>query len=105
MNSYMRSRRSVTLAPIAMPSRSLKVAIDLRDLVTTGFWPVIAVRSATAPSTALRSLTASPTPMLMHDLVELRHLEGVLVGELLGERLADGLGVVLLQSRGHGPFS
>ena len=65
MNSYMRSRRSVTLAPIAMPSRSLKVAIDLRDLVTTGFWPVIAVRSATAPSTALRSLTASPTPMLM----------------------------------------
>ena len=61
----MRSRRSVTLEPIGMPSRSLKVAIELRDLVTTGFWPVIAVRSATAPSTALRSLTASPTPMLM----------------------------------------
>ena len=43
----------------------LEVAIDLRDLVTTGFWPAIAVRSATAPSMFLLSLTASPTPMLM----------------------------------------
>src|SRR5215467_13380152 len=40
-----------------------------------------------------------------HDLVQLRHLEGVLVAELLHERVADGLGVMLLQSRGHGPFS
>jgi hypothetical protein len=34
--------RSVTLQPIGMPSRSLKVAIDLRALVMTGFWPAIA---------------------------------------------------------------
>ena len=32
-NSYMRVLRSVTLQPIGMSSRSLKVAIDLRDLV------------------------------------------------------------------------
>jgi hypothetical protein len=38
----MRSRRSVTLAPIGMPSRSLKVAIAFLARVTTGFWPVIA---------------------------------------------------------------
>jgi hypothetical protein len=40
-----------------------------------------------------------------HDLLQLRHLEGVLVGELLDQRFAEGLGVVFLQSRGHGPFS
>ena len=40
----MRSRRSVTIAPIGWPSRSLKVAIDFLALVTTGFWPVIALQ-------------------------------------------------------------
>ena len=29
------------MAPIALPSRSLKPAIDLLALVTSGFWPVI----------------------------------------------------------------
>ena len=33
----MRSRRSVTIAPIFWPSRSLKIAIDFLALVTTGF--------------------------------------------------------------------
>ena len=44
-NSHIRSPRSVTCAPIGMPSRSLNWAIDLRALVTDGFWPVIAARS------------------------------------------------------------
>ena len=60
----MRSPRSVMCAPIGMPSRSLNCAMDLRALVTTGFWPVIAVRSRTAPSMSLASRAASPTPML-----------------------------------------
>ena len=44
-NSHIRSPRSVTCAPIGMPSRSLNWAMDLRALVTAGFWPVIAARS------------------------------------------------------------
>ena len=40
-NSYIRRPRSVTLQPIAIPSRSWKPAIDLRAMVTTGFWPAI----------------------------------------------------------------
>ena len=59
----MRSPRSVTWAPIGMPSRSLNWAMDLRALVTCGFWPVIAVRSRIAPSISLESRAASPTPM------------------------------------------
>jgi hypothetical protein len=35
---------------MALPSRSLKPAIDFLALVTMGFWPVIRVRSRTAPS-------------------------------------------------------
>ena len=38
----MRSRRSVTIAPMAWSSRSLKFAMALRARVTTGFWPVMA---------------------------------------------------------------
>ena len=60
----MRSPRRVTLAPIGMPSRSLNCAIDLVALRTCGFWPVMAVRSRSAPSMSLASLAASPTPML-----------------------------------------
>ncbi|CPU63611.1 Uncharacterised protein [Mycobacteroides abscessus] len=62
-NSHMRSPRSVTCAPIGMPSRSLNCAMDLRALVTCGFWPVIADRSRMAPSMSFESLAASPTPM------------------------------------------
>ena len=43
--------------------------MDLRDLVISGFWPVILVRSATAASITLWSATASPTPMLIVILV------------------------------------
>ena len=59
----MRSPRRVTLAPMGMPARSLNVAMDLRALVISGCWPVMARRSATAPSMALESVAASPTPM------------------------------------------
>src|SRR6202048_2272527 len=64
MNSYILALRSVTLAPIGWFSRSLKVAIATREKVTIGFWPAISARSAAASSAFLRSLTASPTPML-----------------------------------------
>ncbi len=61
----MRSPRSVTFAPMFMPSRNLKAAIDFFALVTTGFWPLIATNSATAASSALALTIASPTLMLM----------------------------------------
>src|SRR5258708_28819179 len=64
MNSYILALRSVTLAPIGWFSRSLKVEIATREKVTIGFWPGIKARSAAAVSAFLRSLTASPTPML-----------------------------------------
>ena len=68
-NSHIRSPRSVTCAPIGMPSRSLNCAMDLRAFVTCGFWPVIAVRSLIAPSISFESRAASPTPMLTTILV------------------------------------
>ena len=51
--------------------------MDFLALVTTGFWPVISVRSATAPSSSDGCWVALPTPMLMHDLLEARHLHDV----------------------------
>ena len=49
-------------APSAKPAEA-KPAIDLRDLVITGFCPAIFARSATALSRIFLSATASPTPM------------------------------------------
>ena len=60
----MRARRSVTLQPIAMPSRSLKFATDLRARQTAGFWPLIWVISLIADCSFFWSWVASPTPML-----------------------------------------
>ena len=37
--------------------------MDLRARVIIGCWPVMARRSRTAPSMALESVAASPTPM------------------------------------------
>ena len=54
---------------VFMPSRSLNCAMDLRARVICGFWPVIAVRSRTAPSISFESRAASPTPMLTTILV------------------------------------
>src|SRR5258708_3147302 len=63
MNSYMRSPRSVTMAPIGIPSRTLKAAMDFLALVITGFCPVIWPRSLASGSMILRFCVASPTPM------------------------------------------
>ena len=60
----MRSPRSVTRAPIGMPSRSLKAAIDFWARVTVGRWPASAVSSSTASSRILMFWIASPMPML-----------------------------------------
>jgi len=60
----MRAPRSVTRAPTGMPSRSLKLAIDLRARRTCARWPAIVVSSSTALSSCFASVFASPTPML-----------------------------------------
>src|SRR6266705_2947753 len=64
-NSYMVSPRRVTMAPMGMPSRTLKAAMDFLALVVTGFWPAMAARSATSGSMILTFWVASPRPMLM----------------------------------------
>ena len=65
-NSHMRSPRRVTLAPMALPSRSLKPAIDFLARVTIGFWPVMIVEVGDgALEQRLAWPTAAPTPMLM----------------------------------------
>ena len=74
----MRAPRSVTMQPIGRPSRILNAAIAFFDLVTTGFWPVILVRSPTAASMTFLSATASPTPMLTVILV----MRGTCIGVL-----------------------
>src|SRR5689334_11949553 len=61
----MRAARSVTLAPIGTPSRSLKFAIDFLARVTIGFCPVIACKSAVAKSMIFALSRPSPTPMLI----------------------------------------
>src|ERR1700730_870717 len=61
----MRAPRSVTLHPMGTFSRSLKFAIDFLARVMTGFWPVMACRSAVAKSRILGFSLPSPTPMLM----------------------------------------
>jgi len=60
----MRAPRSVTMQPIGNPARSLKLAIERRALVITGFCPAILAMSATALSSVFLSPTVSPTPML-----------------------------------------
>jgi len=54
----------VTLQPIGQPSRILNEATEMRDLVTSGFWPLILAMSATAFSRIFLFAAASPTPML-----------------------------------------
>ena len=52
------------MAPIGMPSRSLKFAIAFLARVTTGFCPLIAASSSTAESRSFGFCVASPSPML-----------------------------------------
>ena len=63
--SYILEPRSVTLAPIGMPSRTLKEATDFLARVTTAFCPAIRESSSWADLAFLESRTASaPHPML-----------------------------------------
>ena len=57
------------MQPIGCISRILKPAMAFFDLVTTGFWPAILVRSPTALSMTFLSATASLTPMFSVILV------------------------------------
>ena len=82
----MRSPRSVTMTPIGMPSRSLKLEIDFLALVMTGCWPVIVAMSSDAVSSALALATASPRPMFSVTFVHARRLHHVGVAELLHQR-------------------
>ena len=54
----------VTITPIGIPWRSLKLAIDFLAFVITGFWPAIEVSSVTAVSSTFAFAIASPMPML-----------------------------------------
>jgi hypothetical protein len=63
-NSHIRAPRSVTRAPIGIPSRILKLATDLRARRTWARCPAIVVSSSSAASSVFESVFASPTPML-----------------------------------------
>src|SRR5258708_12355798 len=62
-NSYILSPRRVAIVTMALPSRSLKLAMDFLALVMIGFWPVICESSSTAVSRILAFEMASPMPM------------------------------------------
>ena len=98
-NSYMRSLRSVTLAPIGIFSRTLKAAIDFLAWVTTAFWPAISAEILGGDRRLLGIAGGLADAHVQHDLVETRNLHLVVVVELLLQRLADGLVVDLLQAR------
>ena len=59
----MRAPRRVTETPTGIPSRSLKLAIDLRARRMFGCWPVIVSSCSVAASSIGVDCFASPTPM------------------------------------------
>src|SRR5690625_1719337 len=71
-NSYMIFLRSVTLQPIGMPSRSLKLETDFFALVLTAFCPVISPIFSITVSRYLVSFTDSLAPSLIPILCILR---------------------------------
>ena len=70
----MRSPRRVTIAPIAIPARTLNWAIDFLALVTTGFWPQTIFRSRDRRVDRLRVGHRLAQADIDHDLVEGRQL-------------------------------
>ena len=92
----MRALRSVTLQPIATPSRTLKLATDFLALQGTGFWPVIFARSAIALSSTLLVRERFADAHVQRDLRDPRHGHRVRDLELLHERRHDFLAVELL---------
>ena len=82
----MRSPRSVTLAPMALPVRRRNWAMERLARVTMGFWPVMMARSPTAASSALAFCERLAEADVDDDLGQARHLHRVVVAELLLER-------------------
>ena len=73
----MRSPRRVTLTPMALPSRSLKPAIDFLARVTSGFWPVMIVEVVDGALEQRRLVDGRADAHVDHDLLEARHLHDV----------------------------
>src|SRR5207244_682069 len=98
------------MAPIAVPSRSLKLAMAFLARVTTGFWPLIAVSSSTAPSPDARRLVAAPADgqhvrevdrgLLLDDPARALHAAGLLV-PLDEVHAFDDHAVLLVQQSEH----
>ena len=85
-----------------MPSRSLKLAIDLRARRTWACWPAIVESSSIAASIALASVFASPTPMLSVIFVTFgtRMIESSSSSSLRAGRISSS--IALLQARNIG---
>ena len=96
----MRSLRRVTLAPMALPSRSLKQAIDFLALVISGFWPVMSVRSVTACSRSEAWADGVADAHVHHDLLEARDLHDVAEPEVGLELVTDLVVVACVLRRG-----
>ena len=104
MNSYMRCLRSVTFAPMAMPSRNLKVAMDFRALCDHRPLPGDEPEIGGGGRDLLMVADPLAHAHIQHDLVEPRHLHRVGIAELLGELLAHHVLIVLLEPRRIGVF-
>ena len=61
-NSYICSRRNVTITPIGIFLRNLKLEISFFETVATAFWPVIVDNSLMAISIIFLSAAAIPKP-------------------------------------------
>ncbi len=85
----MRSPRSVTFAPIFMPSRSLNAAIDFFALVMTGFWPRDRDELVDRHVQRLRVDDRFADAHVDHDLLEPRNLVNVVVAEVILQLFAD----------------
>src|SRR6478735_758725 len=63
------AQRSVTAAPIGIPTRRPKLAIAFFARVVTGRWPLISISSSITASRSFGCLCASPIPTLSTILV------------------------------------
>ena len=99
MNSYIRSPRSVTLAPIARPSRILKVAIAFLARVDDGLLAGDGGQIVERLLDLLGIRSRLARADVQHDLVDLRHLHDVGVAELLHQLGLDDVVVALLEAR------
>jgi hypothetical protein len=97
----MRSRRSVTIAPMAWPLRSLKFAIDFLARRIDGFWPGDRAELDRRAVEQLGVGDRLADAHVDHDLDQLRGLHRVGVLELLDQLGQHLLLVVLLEARGR----